>query len=167
MKPVKELKEFEKIYLEPEEEKIVTFELNSRAFAFYQVNLKDWYVDKGTYKIMIGSSSRDILLEETIKITPLVELPKKITGWSKVERFKETEAVKACLEEIKLSMENYVDESLTSIFQQKDFKEQLENLSIRMITLYTQTVINNDIMEEYLRKCNEEYLQVYKQKKSK
>lgn len=165
MKPVKELKGFEKIHLVPGELKEVTFTLDRRSFAFYHVELKDWYVDRGEYSIMIGSSSRDIRLEDMVTIKPRVELPRKITGWSKAERFKETEAGEACLEEIRKSMENYVDEKLTDIFHQKDFREQLENLRIRMITLYTQTVINNDIMEEYLRKCNEAYISDYKKKR--
>jgi beta-glucosidase len=166
MKPVKELKGFEKIHLLPGEEKTVTFELNRRAFAYYHVDLNDWYVDRGEYKIMLGSSSGDIRLEDTVIISPRVILPKKITGWSKAERFLETAAGRRCFDEIKKSMENYVDESLTDIFHDENYMQRLEKLDIRMITLYTQTVINNDIMEEYLRQCNREYIEEYKKKRA-
>ena len=166
MKPVKELKNFEKIHLMPGEEKLVTFELDRRAFAFYHVELKDWYVDQGEYRIMIGSSSRDIRIVDTVAVAPQAELPKKITGWSKAERFLETKVGTKCFEEIKQSMENYVDSSLTDIVSKEDFEKQLEQLHIRMITLYTQTIINNDIMEEYLRLCNEEYRAEYQRERA-
>ncbi|MBE6760717.1 MAG: glycosyl hydrolase [Ruminococcaceae bacterium] len=62
-KPVKELKGFEKIHLEPGETKEVEFKLGFRDFAYYNVGLKDWHVESGAYKILIGASSRDIRLE--------------------------------------------------------------------------------------------------------
>ncbi|MCQ2472165.1 MAG: glycoside hydrolase family 3 C-terminal domain-containing protein [Clostridia bacterium] len=63
----KELKGFEKIHLEPKEKKTVTIELCNRAFSFYNTATSDWCVENGEYEIMVGSSSRDILL--TAKVT--------------------------------------------------------------------------------------------------
>ena len=62
-KPVKELKGFEKIYLEAGETKEVEFKLNFRDFAYYNVCLKAWHVESGAYKVLIGASSQDIRLE--------------------------------------------------------------------------------------------------------
>ncbi|WP_059052091.1 glycoside hydrolase family 3 C-terminal domain-containing protein [Paenibacillus senegalimassiliensis] len=59
-RPLRELKGFEKIELQPGEEKTVTFELSKRAFAFYDVELGDWHAESGLFDIMIGRSSRDI-----------------------------------------------------------------------------------------------------------
>lgn len=165
MKPEKELKGFEKIYLEPQEEKTVSFELDRRAFAFYHAELKDWYVDRGSYRIMLGGSSRNIQVEKTICITPVVELPKKITGWSKVERFNETEVGRECFEKIKQHISEYAEEPLISMAKQEDYDQQLGQMDIRMLTIFTQTVINNDVMEEYLRRCNEAFIQEYIQKR--
>lgn len=67
-KPIRELRSFETVYLEPGESKDVTLVLDSRAFAYYNVNIHDWFVESGEYKIEIGKSSRDIVLSETIKI---------------------------------------------------------------------------------------------------
>ena len=61
-KPIKELKDFTKIELMPGEEKEVSFVLDYRSFAYYNVNLHDWHVESGIYQILIGSSSADIRL---------------------------------------------------------------------------------------------------------
>ena len=59
-RPEKELKGFEKVYLEPGEEKNVNFELNARSFAYYNTNINDWHVESGEFEILVGASSRDI-----------------------------------------------------------------------------------------------------------
>ena len=59
-RPAHELKGFEKITLDPGEASIVTFELDSRSFAYWSEPRNDWHVERGTYTIEIGSSSRDI-----------------------------------------------------------------------------------------------------------
>lgn len=58
----KELKGFEKVDLMPNETKTVTIELDERAFSYYNVNIKDWSIEKGNYQILVGASSRDIKL---------------------------------------------------------------------------------------------------------
>ena len=70
-RPEKELKKFEKIFLKAGEEKTVEFTLSKRDFAYYSINLKDWYVEDGDFEILVGSSSRDIRLKGKIKL----ELP--------------------------------------------------------------------------------------------
>lgn len=66
VRPEKELKGFEKVDLQPGEEKIATFLLDKRAFSYYNVQLKDWHVETGEFDILIGSSSKDITLHERI-----------------------------------------------------------------------------------------------------
>jgi Beta-glucosidase-related glycosidases len=68
-RPDKELKAFDKKYLEPGEEVEVTFELDRRAFAFYNVDNHDWTVESGDFEILVGASSRDIRLNATVAVT--------------------------------------------------------------------------------------------------
>ena len=68
-RPVKELKGFKKIFLEPGEEQTVTVELDKRAFAYYNTCISDWYVESGAFDILVGASSRDIRLVSTVKVT--------------------------------------------------------------------------------------------------
>ncbi|HKM42943.1 MAG TPA: glycoside hydrolase family 3 C-terminal domain-containing protein [Limnochordia bacterium] len=64
----RELKGFQKIYLEPGEEKTVEFVLHSRAFAYYNVDIKDWHVESGEYQISVGASSRNLPLQDKVHI---------------------------------------------------------------------------------------------------
>jgi beta-glucosidase len=67
-KPVKELKAFKKVYLKTGETQNVHFSLDKNAFAYYNVEKKEWTVDPGKYAIHIGSSSKDIRLTEIIEL---------------------------------------------------------------------------------------------------
>jgi beta-glucosidase len=59
-RPVKELKGFKKVFLQPGEEKSIEFSLSMRNLAFYDPYQKDWIAEPGEYEILVGSSSRDI-----------------------------------------------------------------------------------------------------------
>ncbi len=67
-KAKQELKGFKKVYLEKGEEKKVSIELDERAFSFYNVNIKDWQVESGTYSIAVGTSSRNHLLLGEVEV---------------------------------------------------------------------------------------------------
>ena len=67
-KSKKELKGFEKIELEAGEEKEISITLNNDSFEYYNPEIKRWAIEKGTYKILIGKSSRNIELEDKIFI---------------------------------------------------------------------------------------------------
>ncbi len=68
-RPDKELKGFDKIALQPGEEKTVTLELDRRAFAFYDAGRKEWVLETGDFEILVGASSRDIRLAATVSLT--------------------------------------------------------------------------------------------------
>lgn len=67
-RPVKELKGFARIPLQPGESRRVTFHLPVDMLAFYDQNL-DLVVEPGTIEIMLGSSSDDIRLQGAFEIT--------------------------------------------------------------------------------------------------
>jgi len=72
-KAAQELKGFEKIKLAPGETKPVSFTLDKRSFAYYNVNIHDWHVESGEYEVRVGASSRDIRGKVTINIKSTVE----------------------------------------------------------------------------------------------
>ncbi|MBC7417244.1 MAG: glycoside hydrolase family 3 C-terminal domain-containing protein [Pedobacter sp.] len=59
-RPDKELKGFEKVFLKPGESKKITIALKKDAFSYYDDKAKAWVSDAGKYKVLFGSSSRDI-----------------------------------------------------------------------------------------------------------
>ena len=75
IRPEKELKGFEKVFLNPGETKTVTMELDKRSFAWYNTELHDWFAASGEYKLLVGTSSRDIHLEGRIHQNSSQELP--------------------------------------------------------------------------------------------
>lgn len=67
-RPVKELKGFQKVFCAPGETKTVTFVLNKRSFAYYNVNISDWYAESGAYEILVGASSNDVRQSAAIQL---------------------------------------------------------------------------------------------------
>ncbi len=77
IRPVKELQGFEKVELAPGETKTVSMKLDARAFAYYNVQLGDFHVESGSFKIMIGCSCADIKLEDTVMVESTKVIQKK------------------------------------------------------------------------------------------
>jgi len=67
-RPLKELKGFKKIFLKAGEMRQVNFELDKSAFSFYDINTSGWKAEPGKFKVLVGSSSRDIRLDKEIKL---------------------------------------------------------------------------------------------------
>ena len=67
VRPVKELKDFKKIMLQPGESKIIEFIIDKDKLSFYNQQL-DWVAEPGEFEIMIGSSSADIRLKTLIEL---------------------------------------------------------------------------------------------------
>jgi beta-glucosidase len=65
-RPLKELKGFKKVYLEPGETKDVTITLDQRAFSIYAVDFEEFRVEEGLFHVMIGSNVQDIHLTDEI-----------------------------------------------------------------------------------------------------
>lgn len=61
-RPSKELKAFAKVDLAPDEEKRVTLSLDARALSYFDPELGSWLAEPGAFKVLVGSSSRDIRL---------------------------------------------------------------------------------------------------------
>lgn len=75
IRPLKELKGFEKVFLKAGESKRVVFRLDKSAFAYYSVKLHDWYSESGEYNILIGESSASICLEEQVHFNASEQMP--------------------------------------------------------------------------------------------
>lgn len=74
-RPYKELKGFAKVALEPGETKTVTVALDERAFAYYDPAYGQWITESGAFDVLVGSSSADIHLKETVRMESTQALP--------------------------------------------------------------------------------------------
>jgi len=64
-RPVKELKGFQRISLEPGQKKTVSLQITPEHLAFYNIDMK-YVVEPGEFEIMIGNSSRDEDLQKVV-----------------------------------------------------------------------------------------------------
>jgi len=67
-RPVKELKEFAKVFLSPGESKQINLSLDRRSFAYFDSRTSQWRTDPGRYEISIGASSRDLRMKQNLEI---------------------------------------------------------------------------------------------------
>ena len=75
IRPVKELKGFAKVELQPGETKTVSIHLDFRAFAYYHPEHKQWITEDGGFDILIGASSADIRSRLTTTLQSTLDLP--------------------------------------------------------------------------------------------
>lgn len=66
-RPDRELKAFQKLMLRPGEAQTLTFTLDKRAFAYFDVTLDDFNIEPGEFEILFAASSTDI--RETLRVT--------------------------------------------------------------------------------------------------
>ena len=76
-RPVRELKGFDKVFLEPGESKDVSFTLDKRSFAYWNTKIHDWHVESGEFRIEIGHSSRDIACCAAVQVDSTAEIPRR------------------------------------------------------------------------------------------
>ena len=67
VRPIKELKDFQKIMLKPGESKTVHFSIDNQKLSFYN-NKLEWVSEPGQFNLMIGSSSADIRLSQEFEL---------------------------------------------------------------------------------------------------
>lgn len=78
-RPVKELRAFDKIELAPGEKKTVVFELGARAFAYWNTEIHDWFVESGVYEIQVGKNAEDVLLSASVQVEGTKKIKKTYT----------------------------------------------------------------------------------------
>lgn len=66
-RPVIELKGFKKVHLKPGESKQVTIEVPVKGLRFLDEKM-NWIVEKGTYRIFVGNSSKNLPLKQNIEV---------------------------------------------------------------------------------------------------
>ena len=68
-RPVKELKGFRKITLQPGQEQMVSFTIDRKALSFYDDTKQDWVAEPGTFEVLVGASACDIRGKAAFELT--------------------------------------------------------------------------------------------------
>ena len=67
-RPVKELKNFAKVDLDPDERRSVSLRIDERALRFYHPDCRGWCVEPGDFDVFVGASAADIRLTGTFRV---------------------------------------------------------------------------------------------------
>lgn len=74
-RPIRELRGFTKISLNPGETKTASIKIGKRAFQWWNPKCNGWYAKSGEYEIQIGKSAREIVLSQSIQLKSSSEIP--------------------------------------------------------------------------------------------
>lgn len=149
-RPEKELKGFDKVYLAPGEEKSVTFKLEKRAFAYYNVKIKDWHVESGAFDILIGSSSREILQRERVYVHSTKIIQKVLTKHSTFGELMEHPVGAEIMKSMQLQAgQSNDDHGLGAGMQEMILGTSLQNASVMSNGAFTE-----EMMQQILQAVN-------------
>ena len=81
-RPMRELKAFSKVHLEPGEAKIVELSLHPRDFQYFDASRSGWVLDAEAFVIEVASSSRDVRLSSTATCKRQIFPPEKLSPQS-------------------------------------------------------------------------------------
>jgi beta-glucosidase len=148
-KPERELRAFRKVFLEPGQTTEVTFGLNRRAFAHWDVTPRGWVVAGGAYRIQIGESSSLIVAETEIALAgdPVVrELTMEST-------FGEWSAHPVVGAEFRRSMTRNLPPEQAERFEEinHDGLAMAANLPMRLFTLQAPGLFSEDTLEQFMK----------------
>lgn len=152
IRPDKELKNFKKILLSPNEQKTITFDLGMRDFSFYNTDINDWYVETGDFEILIGKSSRDICLKETVYVISTKKISKKYTFNSTLRDIMKNEYGKKQVEKYLFSIN--ISEKEIDPFFGLSLYDLLLDMPIRSILMASEGKINENAIFIFLEKLN-------------
>ncbi|MGQ9597596.1 MAG: glycoside hydrolase family 3 C-terminal domain-containing protein [Thermoproteota archaeon] len=153
IRPEKELKGFEKVELMPGEEKEVTFTLDKRAFAYYDDDINDWLVESGEFEILVGKSSRDIVLKDTVQVKSTVLIRKKFHRNSTIGDIIEDPVAS----EIFTTMLKQIFPLPPPGTSQRDIQsliEMVKYMPLRSLIPFSMGAITEEILDNIIKKIN-------------
>lgn len=96
-KPVKELKKFRKVFLQPGESKDITFTLTKKDFMSFDMDYNEWLAEEGYYHILIATSSAEADIKGDIRVYLDTRSPYSYGFSSTVKTIFEKEPLKEAL----------------------------------------------------------------------
>jgi len=151
VRPEKELKGFAKVDLQPGETKQVSFTLDSRAFAYYNVKLKDWHVETGEFEILVGTSSQELVLAERVVVESTVILPKSYTRNSTIGDLMGDPQAAAIIQ----GMLSQAGEMMPMLQDGSDMMiEMMRNMPIRAMVMFSQGAMSEQGLDELIVHLN-------------
>ncbi|MDO4283956.1 MAG: glycoside hydrolase family 3 C-terminal domain-containing protein [Eubacteriales bacterium] len=109
VRPLRELRDYAKVELQPGETKEVSFTLGKRAFAEWNEQAGDWSVPEGVYTVEIGRNASEILCSAPVQVSPVQPRPVLFTVNSPLGDVMKTPAGQAVLGQMMQAMKGEVN----------------------------------------------------------
>lgn len=155
IRPYKELKGFDKVELDIGEEKIVTFTLGKRAFAYYNTEIMDWYVESGDFEIMLGKSSQEIVLNELVRVNSTTKINKRFDKNTTVgEIIVNPEGLNIFNQITKGYLKKFGMDKGLEYMEQNMTTEMMKDMPLRALASHTSYEVTLDMVDELLKKLN-------------
>lgn len=161
-RPIRELKGFEKIWLEPGETKTVCFELDKRAFAYWNTQIHDWHVESGVFTIEIARSSRDVVLAQEVTVESTTALPMRFTVNSIFEDLmKSPKAMEmlapltACIKQ-NMGVGSEASETVNSAISNEMVEAMIRYMPLRTVASFSGGTLSYDQLCEMAEAINQE-----------
>ena len=155
IRPQKELKQFAKIELQPGEVQSVSFTLDKRAFAYYNVDLKDWHVESGEFSILIGKSSQNIVLEEKLYVKSTVSIKKVYHRNSLLGDMMSDPDKEPIIQDLMKKLQESMGISMSEESEGAGlFAAMLKYLPLRNLAMFTQGAITEEMMDNLIQQFN-------------
>lgn len=143
-RPVRELRAFTKVELQPGEERTVSLTLNRRAFAYWDIEVNDWVVAPGDYGVQVGTDSSTIVAEESISLRG-DSIARPLTMQSTVgDWFGHPVAGPALMQGMEAAM---TQEQAEQAQQNPDGLKMVESMPMRQFLAFTGSVFPLDALE--------------------
>jgi len=152
-RPEKELKGFEKIGINPGQSQQVEFVLEARDFSYYDPALHRWVAESGEFDILIGASSRDILLQTSIILRATQANFPPFSRESYIPDFVDAEPARSLFQDFLLQQglieEGHAEESL------KRFRTMFVPIG-KALEVFAGGDVTEDSVDDFLVRVNQE-----------
>ncbi|NIK69610.1 glycoside hydrolase family 3 C-terminal domain-containing protein [Paenibacillus sp. BK720] len=159
MRPTKELKGFAKVDLQPGEATTVTLTLDKRSFAYYNVLLKDWHVESGQYEILIGRSSEDIVLSDTLIVESTVKVKMKVERSTLLADLMNdpdrAPVVQGLIQSFQSGMGASMDSDALGEGMGEMFAEMMKYMPLRAMVSFSQGAFTDEMLDGLLAQLNQ------------
>ncbi|MFT8328461.1 MAG: glycoside hydrolase family 3 C-terminal domain-containing protein [Oenococcus oeni] len=145
-KPLKELKGFAKVSLNPGQTKQVEIVLDKRSFSWYNPETDKWQVDNGSYQIQLAASSRDIRLTKNLLIDWSENKRQALSPDSYLSDILKEHAFKAPLKESGL------DKLLEQLAGDENNQAILTNMPLRALMMMG---VSNHQIQQFIKLANQ------------
>lgn len=162
-RPVKELRDFQKITLEAGEEKEFAFPVSRELFELYDERVGERTVPQGTYELELGFSVQDIRVAQKIEVTPVLPVPKQIQGWDKAERLLESQKGKEIFEELYQRICEKASGVFSLQLKEDSSREALLAKPIRILHLMIWSDMTDSELIAVLEKANQALYEEYRE----